>query len=240
MNKAALWIAFAALMPAQADKRVEFEVASIKPTATKDGSLAQSFPPGGRFSCRNLSVRDLLRIAFDLQGYQIAGGPGWIGSEGFDIQARATAGVGEPSRGQVLKMLQTLLADRFRLAFHREIRQLPIYTLAIRKGGHKLQAADSTASTDGTFRMGHLVTRKMSMTGLAGLLTFDLKRPVTDETGLKGDFAFTLEWTPGLGEADEGPSLFVAVQEQLGLILESKKGPLEVLLIDHVERPAEN
>ena len=92
--------------------------------------------------------------------------------------------------------------------------------------------------------MGQLSTQKLSMTQFASILTFDLKRPVRDDTGLKGDFAFTLEWTPGLGESDGAPSarpsLFAAVQEQLGLKLESTKGPIEVLVIDHVERPSEN
>ncbi len=240
MNKTALLIATAALTLAQADKSAEFEVASIKPTATRDGSLSQRFPPGGRFSCTNLSVHNLLRMAHEVQDYQIAGEPGWMASAGFDIEARAATATTEPSREQVLKMVQTLLADRFHLAFHREIRQLPIYTLTVGKGGHKLQAADSSASTDGTLRKGHLVTKRMSMTGLANFLTFGLKRPVTEETGLKGDFAFTLEWAPGLAESDDGPSLFAAVQEQLGLRLESKRGPIEVLVIDHVERPSEN
>jgi uncharacterized protein (TIGR03435 family) len=92
--------------------------------------------------------------------------------------------------------------------------------------------------------MGQLITPKMSMTALANILTFDLKRPVKDETGLKGDFAFKLEWTLGLGESDAGPSsrpsLFTAVQEQLGLKLESAKGPVEVVVIDRVEMPSEN
>ena len=92
--------------------------------------------------------------------------------------------------------------------------------------------------------MGQLIVKKMSMTTLANLLAFDLKRPVRDDTALKGDFAFTLEWTLGLGESDAGPSsrpsLFTAVQEQLGLKLESAKGPVEVVIIDSVEKPSEN
>jgi uncharacterized protein (TIGR03435 family) len=242
MNKIAFAIVMAALALAQSEKRAEFEVASIKPTGTKDGSLTFSYPAGGRFSCRNLNVRFLLRIAYDVQDYQIVGGPGWIASEGFDIEARPAAGDG--SRDQVREMLRALLADRFQLALHRETRQLPIYALVVGKSGPKLPVADSSASSDGSQKMGQLTTRKMSMASLASLLTFDLKRPVRDETRLAGEFAFTLDWTPGLGESDSGvgskPSLFAAVQEQLGLKLESKKGPVGVLVIDRVERPSGN
>ena len=132
-------------------------------------------------------------------------GPGWITTTGFDIEAKADAGAGEPAREQVLRTIQALLAD---------------------------------------LKMRQLITQRMSMATLANILTFDLRRPVMDETGLNGDFAFTLEWTLGLGESDAGPSsqpsLFTAVQEQLGLKLESAKGPVEVMVIDHAETPSDN
>lgn len=244
MKKVALSIAMAALTLAQtpgSEKRAEFEVASVKPTATQDGSFTSNFPPGGGFSTRNVTVHNLLRSAYGVQDYQISGGPGWMDSTGFDIQARAAAG--EVPHEQVLKMIQALLADRFHLSLHRETRQLPIYALVVGKTGPKLQAADSSVGGTKTM-LGQLIVKKMSMTTLAEILAFDLERPVRDETGLKGDFAFTLEWTRGLAESDAGPSsrpsLFTAVQEQLGLKLESTKGPVEVLVIDHVEKPSEN
>lgn len=235
MTKIALSFAAATLALGQS----KFEVVSIKPAADQ-GRLRIDFSPGGRFSARGVTVKILLRNAYGLQDYQISGGPGWISTAGFDIEARADAGAGEPAREQVLKMIGALLADRFRLASHRETGQLPIYALVVGKRGAKLQAAGSGAAPTRSLKMGHLVTKKMSMTELANILTFDLKRPVRDDTGLKGDFAFTLEWAPGLGQSDAGPSLFTAVQEQLGLKLESTKGPVEVLVIDHVERPSEN
>jgi uncharacterized protein (TIGR03435 family) len=246
MNKVALSTAMAALALAQTrspEKRAEFEVASIKPTATRDGSFTVNFPPGGRFSGRNLTVHNLLRISYELENYEISGGPDWMNSAGFDIEARAAESTGELPREQVRKMIQTLLADRFHLDLHRETRQLPIYALVVGKTGPRLQSADSSAEPNQSQKMGRVVTQKMSMTGLASILTFDLKRPVRDQTGLKGDFAFTLEWTPGLRESDDGPSsrpsLFAAVQE-LGLKLESTKGPIQVLVIDRVEKPSEN
>jgi len=247
MRTVALSIAMATLTLAQtptSEKRAEFEVASVKPTATDNGSFTVDFPPGGRFFARNMTVQNLLRTSYALQEYQISGGPGWINSAGFDIQATAAAGTGEVPREQVLQMIQSMLADRFHLAVHRETRQLPIYALVVGKTGPKFRAADSSAEQSRTLKMGQLTTQKMSMATLANLLTYDLKRPVRDETGLKGDFAFTLEWTLGLGESDDGPSsrpsLFTAVQDQLGLKLESTKGPIEVLVIDHIEMPSEN
>jgi len=244
MKKIALFIAMTALALAQtpdSQKKAAFEVASIKPTATKDGSFTFDFPPGGRFSGRNLTVHNLLRIAYALQDYQISGGPAWIASAGFDIQARAAEG--ELPREQVLQMVQVMLADRFHLAIHRETRQLPIYALVVGKNGPRLQAADNSVGPSKMMK-GQLIVRKMSMTSLASILAFDLKRPVMDETALNGEFAFTLEWTPSLSEPDAGPSsrpsLFTAVQEQLGLKLESTKGPVEVLVINHVEMPSEN
>ncbi len=227
----------------QAPAKLEFEVASIKPSATV-GSFTIDFPPGGRFSARNLTVAILLRTAYLVQDYQILGGPNWMNSAGFDIEARASAGTGEPPRDQVLKMIQALLAERFHLGLHGETRQLPVYNLVVGKTGSKLKPAESNAAPARTLKMGELSTQKMSMATLANLLAFDLKRPVKDETGLHGEFAFTLEWTLGLGESDTGqlsrPSLFTAVQEQLGLKLEAAKGPVEILVIDHLEKPSED
>jgi uncharacterized protein (TIGR03435 family) len=174
VRKVALSIALAALTRAQtldSEKRAEFEVASVKPTATQDGSLAVDFQPGGGFTPRNLTVQNLLRDAYELQDYQISGGTGWMTSAGFDIQARAAASTVEPTREQVRKMIQALLADRFHLALHRETRQLPIYALVVGKTGPKLRAADSSAMPARILKMGQLITEKMSMTTLANLLT---------------------------------------------------------------------
>src|SRR5216684_4188998 len=147
MKNVALSLAMATLTLAQtpgSERRAEFEVASIKPTATKDGSFTFDFPPGGRFSGRNLTVQNLLRIAYGLQDYQISGGPSWMTSAGFDLQARAAPDAGELPREQVLRMVQVLLADRFHLAIHRETRQLPVYALVVGKTGPRLQAADGS------------------------------------------------------------------------------------------------
>ena len=250
MNGLALSMTLAAVTLAQTpeqapdgEKKAEFEVASVKPTATQDGSLSVHFPPGGRFSIRNLTLKQLLQTAYAVQAYQISGGPGWITSAGFDIEARAGAGTVDLPREQVLRMVQTLLTDRFQLSLHRETRQLPVYALIVGKTGSRLQPADTDVGPPQT-RMGQMLVRKMSMTHLANILALALQRPVKDETGLKGEFAFALEWTPGLSDTDDRPSprpsLFTAVQEQLGLKLESVKGPIEVLVIDRAEKPSGN
>ena len=236
------------VLPSATAQAPAFEVASVKPTATTDGSLTWDFLPGGRLTARNLNVKFLLQIAYGVQDYQISGGPGWMASAGFDIQAAPAPGTAEPPREQVLQMIQALLADRFQLALHRETRQLPLYALVVPKnaagkGGPKLKPAGTAAGRTQT-KMGQLIVSKMNMTALASILSFDLKRPVRDQTGLQGDFAFTLEWTPELRDSTADPasrpSLFTAVQEQLGLKLESMQGPLEVLVIDRVEKPSEN
>jgi uncharacterized protein (TIGR03435 family) len=233
MRTIALLIAMATLAQGQ-----KFEVASIK--AAVSTGLRIDFLPGGRFSAKSITVNMLLRNAYGLENYKIIGGPGWADSAGFDIEAKADADAGEVSHEQVLKMIQALLVDRFQLVVHRETRQSPVYNLVTGKGGATVRPADSSAEVDRSLRMGHLVAHRMGMTALAHLFAFELKRPVIDATGLRGDFAFTMEWSRGPGESDAGPSLFTAVQEQLGLRLESARGPVEVLVIDHVEKPSEN
>lgn len=220
-----------------------FEVASMKPTATRDGSLSVRFLPGARFSIRNLTLKQLLQNAYAMQDYQVLGGPAWITESGFDIEAKAGAGTAEPTREEVLQMVQTLLTDRFHLTLHRETRQLPVYALVVGKNGHKMQTAETNAGYP-KLKRGDFIVPKMTMTELANLLVLDVKRPVRDETGLKGDFAFTLEWNPDLRDTVDQPgarpSVFTAVQEQLGLKLESTKGPVEVLVVDRAEKLAEN
>jgi uncharacterized protein (TIGR03435 family) len=247
MNKAGLWLATVGLMWAQSpapNPRPEFEVASVKPTGIRDGSFAFDFPPGGRFTAKGVTVHNLLRTAYSLQDYQVQGGPGWMDSAGFDIDARPVAGTVKLTREQVLKMLQALIEERFHLAHHVETRQLPVYNLVVDKNGPKLQPAAADALSAESLKRGDLVTKKMSMGSLTQILAFDLKRPVMDQTGLNGEFAFRLEWARDLGEGDAGaspkPSLLTAVQEQLGLRLESAKGPVEVFVIDQVEKPTEN
>ncbi len=227
----------------------------------------------------NLVLRRLILIAYGVQDYQLSGDPPWTASEHYDIQATAA---GNTSVQQMEgPMLQVLLEERFKLALHRENRQLPVYDLAVGKGGAKLQLSkegsctpyleDSPpppASAPGqptrTFCGLHLTVEGVNRTfdgkgvamavfaaNLSRTYASDLGRTVMDRTGLTGNFDVHLKWSmdpltgpagPGAGAPPDvaGPSLFTALQDQLGLRLESTKGPVEVLVIDHVERPSDN
>lgn len=220
-----------------------FEVASIKPNVAGQDSFSWDVAADGRLTARNMSLWNLIRYAFNLRDLQIEGGPGWLKSQGFDIQAVPASPV---SREQAVAMLRTLLRDRFQLKSHLETRNQPSYALVVSKDGHRL----TPAREDGPNRMmiGQLSARKMTLKALAQILEFDLDRPVADRTGLSGEFAIDLEWTPekqrtAANATDSGParpSIFQALPEQLGLRLESTTAPIEVTVVDSVATPSEN
>jgi len=229
-----------------------FEVASVKPTASADGrSLVQAV--SGRLVMRNLALRRMILIAWDLQDYQLAGDPAWVGSEHYDVQAKAAGGASVQEMEQ--PMLQALLQDRFRLRVHREKRELPIYELVVAGGGVKLQGsrdggcADSCGfhlTTDGLNRTldGKGVTMDMLAANLSRTYNSSLGRNVVDKTWLTGMFDMRLTWTIdnlSASPADSaGPSIRGALQEQLGLKLEAAKGLVDVLVVDHIEKPSAN
>lgn len=224
----------------------QFDVVSIKPNNSDDrgGNLR---PIAGGFAATNLSLNNLIQSAYKLKPWQILGGPAWITTDHFDIEAKTD---GNPSLQQKMEMLQPLLADRFQLKVHRETRQLPIYTLAVAKSGAKLKA--TAAGERGYIRAGRglIEGKNVAIAMLADLLGGSLGQSVANATGIAGSFDIKLEWTPTEGERNysfddraidpAGPSLFTAIQEQLGLKLESGKGPIEVLVIDRVEKPSAN
>ncbi len=233
-----------------ADPSVAFEVASIKPTEETGHSMNLNRAPGGRFSTRNTGLKMLMTFAYDVRPHQISGGASWIDSEGFDIVAKAETA--DPTIEQFRGMMQKLLADRFQLTFHRETREMPVYALVLAKNGPKFKVSDKDETT---IQGGKGQTRyqKCSMAFFAQNLSPRLGRTVLDRTGLKGEFDFTLEATiedeirkrVEAGEASAssepvGPTIFTALQEQLGLKLESTKGPVEILVIDRAVRPSSN
>jgi uncharacterized protein (TIGR03435 family) len=248
----------------QTASRPEFEVASVKPSDT-NGRMDYGIRVDGLFGT-NMPAKGWIQIAYGVKGFQIAG-PDWISFEKFDIHAKAESA---SSARQKLLMLQSLLADRFKLTLHRETREQSVYALVVGRRGLKMKPSkDQTlwagdfpdGSPDGRpltggglreFAPGQLVGEAVPMTMFVNLLAGPLDRPVINKTGLTGRYDIDLRYTPGSGQAPSadaeqsvqadasGASLFTAIQEQLGLKLESTKGPVEVLVIDHVERPSEN
>jgi uncharacterized protein (TIGR03435 family) len=229
-----------------------FEVASIKPSAPGQRGVRIQIAPGGRFVANNVNVKFLIGEAYNIRDFQISGGPSWIGSERYDITAKAD---GEENKGPEAfrPMVQGLLKDRFQFKSHMETKELPVYHLVVGKNGSKL-TENASGPDKGMVRMGR---GQVSATGvpiamLCRQLAMQLGRTVIDKTGLTGDYDFKLEFTPeeGMGPGPGGdappppdtvgPSLFAAIQEQLGLKLDGAKGPVEVLVIDHIEKASEN
>ena len=230
-----------ALVAQQHLDKVEFEVVSIKPADPADpGHMAQSMPGG--FRGRNLRLFELIMNAWHLNRDQIIGGPNWMDTAGWDVDARFPAGTNST---QVRQMMQAMLADRFRLGTHRETRILPVYALSVAKGGIKLQEGAGRGGMSAGPRL--IKYKSGTMAELAGQLSSYLGREVIDRTGMTGQYAINLSFapvalsaSPGDPAPDSAPSIFQALQEQAGLKLESTKGPVEVLVIDHAEKPTAN
>jgi uncharacterized protein (TIGR03435 family) len=242
--------------PMAADANPSFEVATIK--LSKPDAQGKGIGVNGhQISTRNTSVTDLITFAYGIHARQVAGGPSWLETEKYDVLAEPDA-EGAPNDRQVKMMFQKMLADRFKLTFHRDKKELTVYTIVVAKGGPKLTNSTGDPSglpTLGLRGLGKVFTRNASMADFAALMqTTALDRPVVDQTGLTGKYDFTLDWTPdesqfgGRGgqapppadNSDVPPDLYTAIQQQLGLKMESTKAPVEVLIIDKVEKPSEN
>ena len=226
-------ILFSAITLAAGAQTPAFEVASIKPNQAGGGVSAIRVTTG-RVTMEGVSLKKLTLWAYgipDDREYALAG-PDWLTSERFDMQASYPA---DTPPETVRQMTRALLADRFKLALHKETRQLPIYILTVAKNGPKIHAVeDGQARTSG--RSGHFEATKITMQHFADLAANFLGREVRNETGLEGVFDFKLEWAPDELRAGDGASLFTALQEQLGLKLEGRKGPVDVLVVDHIEK----
>jgi len=221
-----------------------FEVAVIRPTVA-DTSAGTSFNvfEGGRLRITNEPVKLLIRVAFQIQDAQIAGGPSWLDTDRYDIEAK-TGRPEKPTPDQMSPLMQSLLAERFNLKFHPETRELSVFALVVAKGGPKLKAkaegegtAMNTKSGLGTSR---LIGTGVSMELLAGYVGNRLGRIVLDKTGLSDRYDFTLDWAPDQAPDSSAPSLVTALREQLGLRVESQKSPVDVLVIDRIDKPSEN
>ncbi len=219
-----------------------FEVASVKPVLVPVGAHAASLDISpGRVTINAAALRQIIGLTYGIQRIRVLGGPTWIDTDLWDIVAKPenpTAG-----RDDVRLMLQALLADRFKLVVHREMKEVTQYVLAVGKNGSKLQAANDDEKErvvpgplSGENR--EVDFYKMSVNGLVNLLANQLGGPVVDDTGLKGFYDFKLTWSAA--PSDLGVSLVEAVREQLGLYLHAGKGSAEVLVIDHAEKSTAN
>jgi uncharacterized protein (TIGR03435 family) len=248
------------LMLAQAPPRSDqkppaFEAVSLKPGNPNERRRGIG-SRGNQFEALNSPLKDMISFAYDIPTDHIFGGPKWIESDLFTIEARPSTGTPLPNAGaNLLKlMLRSLMEERFRLTLHRETRIEPIYELVLAKAGPKLKGSTGpdVNGRQGMFgRPGYWVATNQSIGALAGTLSRQLGRTVSDKTGLTGNYDFTLTYSPELAQPVSGapraetpptvdpglPSIFTALQEQLGLKLESTKGSVDVLVIDHVEHP---
>jgi uncharacterized protein (TIGR03435 family) len=222
-----------------------FEVASIKPTAPNSpGPDFQN--KGGRISATGISVKLLLLLAYGIRRDQISGGPNWIEWDRFDINAKADGNMDRIPEDQLRPMLQDLLRDRFRLVVKTEYKASALYALVLAKGGRKFQPS-TASSKGGRFLNGPTGARftliKADMDSLARRLSSVVERPVVNKTGLAGEYDVTLEWAHDSTSStlDRSlPSIFTAIQEQLGLRLEAQKGDIELLIIESIEKPRDN
>jgi uncharacterized protein (TIGR03435 family) len=239
------------------DANPSFEVATIKPSKPGAPGKGLVMRDPRTFITINYSAADLIVFAYGIHPRQIVGAPAWLESELFDIQATPEP-AGTPNRKQIEVMIQKLLADRFKLTFHRDKKELSVFSIVVAKTGAKLtpSGGDPNGLPGLGFQgLGRMFATNANITDFAALMQSTvLDRPVLDQTGLTGRFDFQLKWTaddsqfpgvrgqlPPAGEtADAPPDLFTALQQQLGLKMEATKAPVGVIVVDHVEKPSEN
>lgn len=225
-----------------------FDVAAIRPhDPNQPGGRADTLP-GGRFIGRDLTMQFLFEYAWEVRHYETLGEPSWF-DERFHIDAKAATD-GELSEAELKPLLRALLQDRLRLTTHQETKELPVFNLVIAPGGPKFKPSSKDEQPAVIRPSGNkVILKRIPLKAVANMLSSnpDIMRSVTDRTGLSGEFDFILEWTPApqpnsenTVTAQEGPSIFTALIEQLGLKLVAQKGPDQIVVIDHVERPSEN
>lgn len=240
-----------------ADAPTVFEVATVK--INNSGNPGKGFTVRGReVLTLNTTLADLITFAYNIHLRQIENGPSWMENDRYDVTGRPQA-EGTPNDRQIRAMIKNLLADRFKLTVHTDKKELPAYVLAVSDRGHKL--TENTSNPNGLPGLGFQGLGKMrvinaNMGDFAGVMQGAvLDRPVVDRTGLQGRFDFTLNWTPdesqfrGMGvtipptantDPNAPPGLFTAIQEQLGLKLDRGNAPVDVFVIDRVEKPSDN
>jgi uncharacterized protein (TIGR03435 family) len=243
-----------------ADAKPVFEVATIKPSPpdARGSSILVGRGGGNLFTTTSSSLKDLIVFAYGLHARQVGGGPAWVENDRYDITGKPDL-AGMPSVTQLQAMVQKLLTERFELSFHREKKELSVYAITVAKTGLKLTKAEGNNGNLPGFGgrgPGSVGVFNSTMSDFAGFLQSRiLDRPVVDQTGLSDRYTFTLTWQPDVAQppptgqpaapppsadADALPDLFTAFQKQLGLKLEATKAPVDVLVIDKVEKPSAN
>jgi uncharacterized protein (TIGR03435 family) len=254
---------FASSLYAQSTQAPSYEVSSVKiDNGGPNRPVTWDQTPDG-LMISNVMLELLIREAYGIQSYQIESAPEWVNQVEYDVSARIDEAetrhlqtlTKEQAQAERRLMLQALLADRFQLAVHHETKEAPVYALVVAKNGPKFQEGAPPTPPQMPISMGDglLTFKGESISILARLIAQVIGRPVLDRTGLTGSYAFTLKWTPdefdlpanaqqsGDTSAEpSGTSIFTVIQDQLGLKLESTKGPVDSLVIDHVSRPSPN
>lgn len=237
--------AFFAALTAAGQAATAFEVASLRPSSPNDGKQVITTSPGS-LTMRSVTLAECMKWAYGVLDYQIASGPAWMTSQMYDISAKPDRAA---SDAELKQMLQSLLADRFKLGFHHETRELQVLTMSVGKSGPKFQESQGEGESS-------LQTPKMSATGKrtsmaewVAFLSRTLDQPVIDVTGLTGRYDFYIDLRryvmgpdgqPVSPPPDRTALLITAFQEQLGLRIESKKTSVDVLVIDRAEKASDN
>ena len=232
----------------------EFEVAAVKPNKSLSGSSSVNTDKG-RLTATNASLRSLIVMAYGMKDYQVEG-PDWLSSERFDIAAKFPEALskGEKGNAELQAMMQSMLLVRFKLVVHREQRTFSVYGLIAGKTGVKFKEVPDCdshhQSSSNTHYEGTCVSMEAFAEFLARRKSLPADLPVLNMTGLKGFYNLTLDWAPEpkqsgdasiASDSPSGPSLLVAIREQLGLNVDTRKAPIEILVVDHAERvPTEN
>lgn len=227
---------------------LRFDVASVKPSAGDYGPTMR-IDPGGRFTAIGITLRNLITLAYGIRDEDLSGAPGWINSARFDIVAKPQGAVANAvsreARKQQMLRLQVLLQERFQLTVHRKLEERHVLALVTAKTGPKLPATDRGACPDSADGPGSITSMQMFSLTLSNLLT----QRVVDDTGLGGDFCVRIRWTTDegvprfigvRGTRPDAPSIFTALQQQLGLRLEPRKMMVDTLVVDRVTEPASN
>jgi uncharacterized protein (TIGR03435 family) len=249
-------MALASLTGAWAQPPKIIEVASIKPSRNT-GVDSNLDSVRGRLTATNITLRYLIRLGYGVKDYQIERAPGWVDSDLYDIAVKS-ANAKTASLEEEKSMVRELLADRFQLTTHHETKQMGLYLLVVGKNGTKLTLHNDGTGARTRKGCGHLAGTRLTMDVFATALSRELETDVLNRTGLPGKYDFQLDWTPDSGpcrvaaEAADSqggsaaagpsglPSFYTALQQQLGLRLEPSKGPVEILIVDRVERPSGN